>query len=93
MLDRIRMDPKTGNLPIIIVTAKDLTSEDRKGLEGSVSSILARSDTTSRALLEEIKKILMKIEGHAESPKDKADKKDNLKRCISGWRSALKNWS
>ena len=70
LLDRVRMDPKTGNLPVIIVTAKDLTIEDRKRLEGSVSSILAKSDTTSKALLEEIKEILTKIEGHLESPKN-----------------------
>ena len=71
LLDRVRMEPKTGNLPVIIVTAKDLTIEDRKRLEGSVSSILAKSDTTSKALLEEIKEILTKIEGHLESPKNK----------------------
>ena len=76
VLDRVRTNPKTGNLPVIIVTAKDLTSEDRKRLKGSVSSILAKSDTTSKALLEEIKKILIKIEGHAESPKDKRAKRD-----------------
>ena len=71
VLDRIRMDPETGSLPVIIVTARDLTIEDRKRLEGSVTSILAKSDTTSEALLGEIKRILMKIEGHPESPKDK----------------------
>ena len=76
VLDRVRTNPKTGNLPVIIVTAKDLTFEDRKRLKGSVSSILAKSDTTSKALLEEIKKILIKIEGHAESPKDKRAKRD-----------------
>jgi len=76
VLDRIRMDPKTGNLPVIIVTAKDLSIEDRKRLKGSVSSILAKSDTTSRALLEEIKKILIKIERHAESPEDNRARRD-----------------
>ena len=75
VLDRVRTNPKTGNLPVIIVTAKDLTFEDRKRLKGSVSSILAKSDTTSKALLEEIKKILIKIEGHAESPRDKRAKR------------------
>lgn len=75
VLDRIRTDPKTGTLPVIIVTAKDLTIEDRKRLKGSVSSILAKSETTSRALLEEIKKILLKIEEHVDSPKDKRAEK------------------
>ena len=77
VLDRVRTNPKTGNLPVIIVTAKDLTFEDRKRLKGSVSSILAKSDTTSKALLEEIKKILIKIQGHLGNPKHKTDKKGN----------------
>ena len=77
VLEKIRMDPETGNLPVIIVTAKDLSIEDRKRLEGSVSSILAKSDTTSKALLEEIKKILIKIQGHLGNPKHKTDKKGN----------------
>jgi CheY-like chemotaxis protein len=75
VLERIRIDPETGNLPVIIVTAKDLTIEDRKRLEWSVSSILAKSDTTSKALLEEIKKILMTIERNVESQKDRGAEK------------------
>ncbi|MEE8400147.1 MAG: response regulator, partial [Desulfobacterales bacterium] len=62
VLDKIRMNPETRSLPVIIVSAKDLTAEERKRLEGSVSSILSKSDTSSNALLEEIRKILLKIE-------------------------------
>ena len=58
VLKRVRSDPATRNLPVIVVTAKELTDKDRKKLAGKVSSILAKSDTTSTALLEEIKKIL-----------------------------------
>ena len=43
---------------MIVVTAKELTAEDRKKLTGNVTSVLAKSDTTSTALLEEIRKIL-----------------------------------
>ena len=61
VLDRVRSDPSTRDLPVIVVTAKDLTAEDREKLTGNVSSVLAKSDTTSTLLLEEIKNILSDI--------------------------------
>ena len=61
VLDRVRSDPKTSNLPVIVVTAKDLTTEDKERLSGNVSSVLAKGDTTSKALLEELKKLLADI--------------------------------
>jgi len=62
VLDRVRSDPGTKNLPVIVVTAKDLTTEDRERLSGNVSSVLAKGDTTSKTLLEELKKLLSEIE-------------------------------
>ena len=58
VLERVRNDPATKNLPVIVVTAKELTAEDRKKLTGNATSVLAKSETTSTALLEEIRKIL-----------------------------------
>ncbi|MBW1862994.1 MAG: response regulator, partial [Deltaproteobacteria bacterium] len=66
VLDRVRSDPETKNLPVIVVTAKDLTTEDRERLSGNVSSVLAKGDTTSKTLLEELKKLLSDIERPAE---------------------------
>lgn len=71
VLEMIRSDPATRNLPVIVVTAKDLTAEDREKLTGKVSSILAKSDTTSTALLEEIKKILGNIEKFHKYPESR----------------------
>jgi len=62
VLERVRSDPATRDLPVIVVTAKELTAKDREKLTGKVSLILAKSETTSTALLEEIKKILGNIE-------------------------------
>jgi len=62
VLNTIRSNPETRNLPVIVVTAKDLTSDDKQKLSGNVSSILAKSDTSSTVLLEKIKKLLNDIE-------------------------------
>ena len=65
VLERIRSNADTRDLPVIIVTAKDLTAEDRKKLSGNVSSVLEKSAAKSATLLGEIKRILMGLEDHS----------------------------
>ena len=75
VLEKVRSDPATRNLPVIVVTAKELTDKDRKKLTGKVSSILAKSDTTSTALLEEIKQILGDIDKYPRPGEPKTAKR------------------
>lgn len=62
VLERIRRQPATSGLPVIVVTAKDLTAADKQKLIGNVSAVLAKSDATRPVLLAEIKKILSELE-------------------------------
>jgi len=68
VLERIRSNPATRDLPVIVVTAKDLTEADRNKLRGNVSSVLGKSAATSETLLVEIKRILMELEGLPQHP-------------------------
>lgn len=58
VLDKIRKKKETRDLPVIIVTAKDLTVEDRSRLSGQISSVVAKSDTTQSDLYKEVKRII-----------------------------------
>ena len=71
VLERIRSNPATRDLPVIVVTAKDLTEEDRKKLRGIVFSVLEKSAVTSETLLAEIKRVLMDLEGLPKHPEVK----------------------
>ncbi len=62
VLERLREEPETVNLPVIVVTAKDLTAQDRKRLSGNVASVLEKRGTTSARLLREIKRLLLEME-------------------------------
>jgi len=62
VLEKIRGNPETRDLPVIVVTAKDLTNEDRIKLSGNVFSVLEKRAATSGTLLAEIKRILQGIE-------------------------------
>ena len=45
-LDRIRGDPRTRALPVVVVTAKELTAEERMLLQGQVDQVLMKGDST-----------------------------------------------
>jgi CheY-like chemotaxis protein/CHASE3 domain sensor protein len=68
VLEKIRKNPETRDLPVIVVTAKDLTEEDRNKLSGNVFSILEKSVATPVTLLSEIKRILLEIECLPKNP-------------------------
>jgi CheY-like chemotaxis protein/signal transduction histidine kinase len=61
-LENIRKQSKTQNLPVIIVSAKDLTKEEKNKLSGKVSSIIAKSDSSPLLLVNEIKRIIKELE-------------------------------
>lgn len=62
VLEILRSDTLTMSLPVIIVTAKDLTAEDKNRLNQYVVSVLSKSGLTSQNLLDEIGNYLKKIE-------------------------------
>jgi len=68
VLERIRGNPDTRDLPVIVVTAKDLTEEDRNKLSGNVFSVLEKTDAKSTTLLSEIKRILVDLENLPKYP-------------------------
>ncbi|NOR87993.1 MAG: response regulator, partial [Bacteroidales bacterium] len=62
VLEKIRKDEKTKDLPIIVVTAKDLTSDDKKVLSGNISSIITKSEVSQQDILVEINRIIKDLE-------------------------------
>ena len=61
VLEQIRSQEKTKDLPVIIITAKNLTDDDKKKLDGKVSSVLVKSQTSLHELHGEINKILAEL--------------------------------
>jgi CheY-like chemotaxis protein len=43
-LDALRSQPDWQDIPVVVVTAKDLTEEDRDRLNGGVERIIQKSD-------------------------------------------------
>lgn len=55
---QIRRNDAWAGIPIIVVTAKTLTDEDRKQLKGHVERVLQKADFTPNQLVKEMKQIL-----------------------------------
>jgi PAS domain S-box-containing protein len=54
----LRDDLRTRGIPIIVLTAKDLTAQDWAYLNGRVQGIQLKGSTPARALVEEVKRLL-----------------------------------
>ncbi|MGD8850481.1 MAG: hypothetical protein PVF18_12190, partial [Anaerolineales bacterium] len=58
LLENLKRIEKTQEIPIIVVTAKELTSEEWKRIGDQVEILLTKGDFLSDDLLDEISKIL-----------------------------------
>ncbi len=57
-LQELRARPDGHHVPVIVITAKDLTPEDRRRLNGEVARILQKGTTSADDLLAEIRSLL-----------------------------------
>ena len=60
VVETLRADKSTATLPILVLTAKDLTEADKKQLSGHVSTILSRRSTGATELLTLLREVLSK---------------------------------
>jgi CheY-like chemotaxis protein len=59
VIDALSADSRTNTIPIVIVTAKQLTAEERITLNGHVTSILQKTDFDHGHFLGEVKRALV----------------------------------
>ena len=57
VIEKLRMHPTAKGIPIVICSAKDITSEDKKVLNGHILAMVKKSSHTKEDLLAAIKKI------------------------------------
>lgn len=60
--ERVRIHSEWRTIPIVVVTAKDLTGAERRRLNGYVETILAKAGTSKEELLLQIREALDKFE-------------------------------
>jgi signal transduction histidine kinase/DNA-binding response OmpR family regulator len=66
VIDELKRDPSTRNIPIVIYTSKNLAAEERKRLESDASAILSKQSLSREIAIARIREALEKagIRGH-----------------------------
>jgi CheY-like chemotaxis protein len=57
-LQHLREDPRTAAVPVVVLTAKDLTDEDRDRLGGKVQALFQKQRVPLDALVTEVRSIV-----------------------------------
>ncbi len=62
VLERLRANPATRDIPVLILTAKDLSGEDRNRLRRAVSEVVTKGSMDQSRLLADIERALTDLE-------------------------------
>jgi threonine synthase len=58
VLDALRSNPETAQIPVIVSTAKELTLEEKNRLQGQIQVLMQKGDFMSDEFLEEVKALI-----------------------------------
>jgi CheY-like chemotaxis protein len=58
VVDALHDDPATASIPILVVTAKAITAEDRDKLNGYVSTIMEKADFNGTRFAVEVRRAM-----------------------------------
>lgn len=57
VLDQLRSQPETASIPVIVVTAKTLTTQEKQRLQGRIHALLQKGDFMDDDLLKEVQNL------------------------------------
>jgi CheY-like chemotaxis protein len=60
VIDNLKADPKLKDIPVIVITAKELNLKDRERLQGQIQMLLQKGAFMDEDLLQEIGALLGK---------------------------------
>ena len=58
VLDALRSNPETANIPVIVATAKELTVDEKSRLQGQIQSLMLKGDFLNDEFLEEVRSLI-----------------------------------
>jgi CheY-like chemotaxis protein len=57
-VERLRAEPAWRAIPVLVVTSKDLTDEERRRLNGKVEKVIQKGAYSREALLDEVRHLV-----------------------------------
>jgi response regulator RpfG family c-di-GMP phosphodiesterase len=58
VLEELKLDQRTQNIPVIVVSAKDLSDTERERLEGNIEAIYQKGSMPPRSFVDQVVEVL-----------------------------------
>ena len=58
VLDQLKADPQTASIPVIVVTAKELTPQEEQRLKGRIHKLMQKGEFMNDDLADEVSALL-----------------------------------
>lgn len=67
LVEELKMDPRTKNIPIVVVSAKDITAEERERLNGFIEAVYQKCSLPPRKFVEQMVQVIEEDRKEVES--------------------------
>jgi signal transduction histidine kinase/DNA-binding response OmpR family regulator len=61
VLDQLKADPQTAAIPVVVLTARELSAQEHSWLRGQVSALLAKGETSTEQLLHKLSEVVATV--------------------------------
>jgi threonine synthase len=58
LVEELKLDPRTKDIPIVVVSAKDITSEERKRLDGHIEAVYQKGSIPHRKFVDQVIQVI-----------------------------------
>jgi threonine synthase len=58
LVEELKLDPRTKNIPIVVVSAKDITPDERKRLNGHIEAVYQKGSLPARKFVEKVVNVI-----------------------------------
>ncbi|RPJ26195.1 MAG: pyridoxal-phosphate dependent enzyme [Chloroflexi bacterium] len=58
LVEELKLDPRTRNIPVVVVSAKDITPDERKRLNGHIEAVYQKGSLPPRRFVDEVVQVL-----------------------------------
>lgn len=58
LVEELKLDPRTAHIPIVVVSARDITPEERKRLNGHIQAMYQKGSLPSRKFVEQVVQVI-----------------------------------
>lgn len=58
LVEELKLDPRTKHIPVVVVSAKDITSEERKRLAGSTEAVYQKGSLPTRKFVDQVIQVI-----------------------------------